>query len=618
MIWKKEHISNQAEQASQQVDERVHSPVSSIQDPSFNKGARVGIIGGGPKGFYALERLFAQLEGLSAESSIDVFWFNEDSNFGCGPNYRVHQPDYLLINYCIGNIDAWNRDEKNLRVSEQLNLTDWIRANKVAGPAVQPTDYASRALVGCYLQDQLLTLLRAKPHGLTLHFVLGRVTDIRHEEHFNVHVDQQSDSLPIDHLLLATGHCYRNQSLLTSAEAPSDISRYFRSAYPVQKLDTIPAGESVGIIGLGLTFIDAALQLTEGRGGQFTEDGQYVPSGTEPRIFAYSRNNLPILPRGPIYGGNHYRLRTSTIACLKRLAIIKRKRKIDFKTEIYPILQDEAQFAYYSTLLQTADELRIARYCNALPKGQLFQLEDLLFPKYEKTAGEVNSVLHFLENSLAEAERGELHSPLLAATAVWRESTPWIGHIYAHHGFTGVSQQTLDRDLWGAFCRTSFGPPIANMRKIVALARAGIIQFTTARLTGIEYEPAPAQFVLINEQTKQNLTYLVDARIARGNLLHANSALYARLLATGLITPASNDGYHTGGPALQESGQAAIGLNSSVPSLFFYGTSTEGMLLDNDSLSRKRNDTGSSWAKHVREALSHQTKNKLYESYSRG
>lgn len=600
MIWKKEHINEIAKVASIYLNDQIHHAELSVSQQIFDEEPRIGILGGGPKGFYALERLFAQIQTQQADEPVHVFWFNETVDFGSGPNYQVDQPDYLLINYCIGNIDCWNREETNLAIGKQLNLTEWIKTHKVIKADVKPTDYASRALVGMYLQDQLKALLETKPKAVTLHFVVGRATAIRYGERFKLKIDSQPYELEVDQLLVSTGHCYRNKSLLKNAKQQVEkLSTYFGSAYPIRKLDTIPAQESVGIIGLGLTFIDAALQLTEGRGGEFTDEGDYVPSGKEPLIYAFSRNNVPILPRGPIYGGNHYQLRGQTVNYFKQLANIRKQRKIDFEEEIYPVLKQEAQFAYYSTLLNTSDEETIKKYIHSLQVEQRFHLEKLLFPQHRTVGGKTNPVISYLKASIQEATLGELNSPLLAASAVWREATVWIGNIYAHGGLTGDSQAMLDRQLWGAFCRTSFGPPVENMKKIAAVAEAGIIRFTTERWTTMEHDETTEQFLLTNHHHQHTVKYLVDARIARSNLNHANAPLYASLLENDLIQPHSNEGYQPGGPALTKTGQTIDTLKKSSTPLFFYGTPTEGVLLDNDSLSRKRNDTGSSWAKYI-------------------
>ncbi|WDF69665.1 FAD/NAD(P)-binding protein [Sphingobacterium oryzagri] len=613
MIWKTEHIDQNARSARYAIQQHISESKAS----RFGDELVVGIVGGGPKGFYALERLFMEMQSQQLTEPIRIYLFNETPDFASGPNYQVDQADYLLINYCIGNIDAWNREAINPEVKQQLNLTQWIEAHQIAGIKPEPTDYASRAVVGSYLQDQLKGLLASKPACAEVHFIVGKVSTISYEHGFHLQLENQHQTFQVDKLLLATGHCYSNASLLQNEKHLLEMpANYFARAYPVHKLDSIPAQASVGVVGLGLTFIDVALQLTEGRGGKFTDSGEYLPSGKEPRIVACSRTNVPILARGPVYGGNHYQLRPKTIQYFKQLAASTARQKIDFEEEIYPVLQQEAHFAYYSTLLQTSDIAAIKAYTDSLPTSQRFQLENLLFPSYAEYDAESNPVLTYIEANIEQARLGELQSPIMAAAAVWREATNWIADIYNHGGLTGESQRVLDKELWGAFCRTSFGPPVENMQKIIALAKAGVIQFSTEIWASMHYDTETAQFMWTNDQDQQSLSYLIDARIARGKLQQANAPLYSALLANGLIQPHSNERYQPGGPALDTDGRAISAPHIASPPLFFYGSPTEGVLLDNDSLSRKRNDMATPWAKHIVHYLIQTHKEIIHENYN--
>jgi hypothetical protein len=69
---------------------------------------------------------------------------------------------------------------------------------------------------------------------------------------------------------------------------------------------------------MGLTLVDAALSLTEGRGGRFVRKEvsrrlAYRPSGDEPvNIDPFSRRGLPMLPRGAHYGPSKTPLRIFT------------------------------------------------------------------------------------------------------------------------------------------------------------------------------------------------------------------------------------------------------------------------------------------------------------------
>jgi len=121
MFWKindiNPHFLTQYEQVKQLIQ------AYQVQSTSY----RYAIIGGGPKGFYALKTLIKNLRDLPLSTAIQIDWFNEDSYFSCGQNFNIHQPEYMYINNCIGHINAW----KVAQDTFELNFADWISANNI-------------------------------------------------------------------------------------------------------------------------------------------------------------------------------------------------------------------------------------------------------------------------------------------------------------------------------------------------------------------------------------------------------------------------------------------------------------------------------------------------------
>lgn len=599
MIWTTQHISDEIKRTERFIlDFLQKQALSAVEEDNC---FRVGIVGGGPKGLYALEQSLDQLRQRKRQIPIEIYWWNPTEDFGSGPNYQAHQPDYLLINYCIGHVDAWMRPASD--TVDRRNLLSWIRRFCRGGDKAQPTDFASRALVGHYLRHVVEEVIRSVPDNVRLSLIVDEIKNITPlDPYFVLHTGTQQ--WKVHQLLLATGHCYRNAPLLTTG---NPHSRYINKAYPISNLDSISAGSAVGIVGLGLTFIDVALHLTEGRGGVFDVDGHYIKNGQEPIIFPFSRNHLPIIPRGPIYGDNVYRLHYLNAEWVQQIDAIHHERKINFSEEIYPVLDKEVRFAYYSTLLQTRDTSEVEQYINSLEEEQLFSLEKLLFPTIEKKESLQQTYIDYLEYLIGEAEKGEIQSPLMAAAAVWREATPIIGKWYKACGFTGDSQRKLDKELFGAFCRTSFGPPVANMKKIVSLLKSNIIQMIFEEPVEIVSDSDRNMLTLRAGAVIREVSFVIDARIARPDLGKNNSGLYWMLSQNRLITPLENDRYRPGCAQMDVDGSSMV--DGKKLNLFFYGSNTEGFLLDNDSLSRTKNNLATSWVAHLMEQIdNHQKK----------
>lgn len=598
MIWKTIDVVQEASAGKEFISSKIHSESTSFAN--HNSVFKVGIVGGGPKGLYALEELFSRIKEEQGSRRWEIFWWNKTEDFGSGPNYQVEQPDYLLINYCIGHIDAWDRTRKSK--NDYLNFPDWITKFKIHNIEVKPTDYASRALVGRYLQYVTMQVINYKPENVYLRLFAEEVRNIQSDYSEKLIIQSDNHELCLDNLVLCTGHSYNNLPLVDFSEnlIPEN---YLINAYPIEHLNKIQANKNVGIIGWGLTFIDVALQLSEGRGGCFKHDGNYIPSGNEPVLLPFSRNQLPIMPRGPIFGENTYKLHYINQSWLEEMKSIGKQRKINFTAEIFPWLEKEIQFAYYSTMLQTKDVKKVESYILLLPEFERFKAEHLLFPQIPKHGTLKMSYISYLDFLIAEAEKGELKSPLMAAAAVWREASPMITMLYSHGGFTGESQQYLDKKLFGAFCRTSYGPPIENMKKIKALLKADILQVHWDKEVKVMYDKQKKQFLLQAEKINISVDYIVDARIARPNLQLSNSNLYQNLYKNNLVNPYDNEGYRPGCVDMNANGK--ILQEEYNISMYVYGSNSEGFLLDNDSLSRTKNNLICFWSDQIGKQIQH-------------
>lgn len=59
----------------------------------------------------AIGKILSQM----TDKPVEIHWFNETTHFSSGNNYRMDEPDYLLINNCIENINMWDRKDPLVR-----------------------------------------------------------------------------------------------------------------------------------------------------------------------------------------------------------------------------------------------------------------------------------------------------------------------------------------------------------------------------------------------------------------------------------------------------------------------------------------------------------------------
>ncbi len=628
------------------------SPLLSAADPGLT-AYTVAIIGGGPKGTYALERLIAQFAANPVAGPVDIYIFNRSIHFGAGDIYHPEQPDYLLINYAIGNINMWSDEKPPAVVPDPLPLTEWLQQQHEPRLAVSEHDYVSRAKVGRYLKAGFAAILDHLPPNVTVHCVVGDVADCKPVgQAYQLTVQKTDGSVEavptaFQQVLLATGHPRNKPNPITASyqrfAAQHLDTEFIPFVYPVEPtLRSVPASAHVGMKGIGLTFIDATFALTEGKGGRFVrgESGElhYHPAGTEPAvIYPFSRSGLPMLPRGPVVGPTSTPLRffTPVAVATIRARATAAKRAVDFETELWPLLERELTHAYYRVSFQLAGEAEqltalssyaelqeaIAHFHERQPEVERFTPADFLDPLQSRSfatpAEQHEWLVGYLRFMINEAYKGAEQSPWMAAAAVWRQATPLFQRIFQFGGLTPASHRAFMTRYASALNRISFGPPIASAEKLVALAEAEILNFGMARGADVQLDQQRGRFQLQSniDGSSRAVTHLIDARIPKVALLDDQAGLYQNLLRRGTIQPFANRGrqrehnerpYYPGCLALaSKAGLVISGAGHVNPRMAATGTPTEGITHDNDSLSRSCNNFASDWAAHVRAQYAH-------------
>ncbi|GAB3940175.1 FAD/NAD(P)-binding protein [Corynebacterium tapiri] len=206
----------------------------------------IAVVGGGPRGLWAVEELAVMARERLLPMHITVF---DPQDLGTGAAYDPSQPDHRLVNVRSQTIQTAMGTFDDYRRKHGLDVTD---------------EFPPRALVGRFLQDSWDWLLRFLPEHVTF----------THERH---KVEDLGELENCDEVLLVTGH--------EPQRTPDGMIEAYSS-----ELDSIQPEHTVAVRGAALTFIDTAFALTVGRGGQW-DGSTYTPSGREPRsIIPYSRS----------------------------------------------------------------------------------------------------------------------------------------------------------------------------------------------------------------------------------------------------------------------------------------------------------------------------------------
>ena len=230
---------------------------------------RVAIVGLGPKGLFALERLLDHAHRSGPGTRLEIDLFEPHPVPGAGPVYEPDQPGYLRLNFAADRLDLWSPHSRAVPVREQLSFVAWRQARN--GQVSEGELYPPRAQVGRYLADGFARLLRHAPPWTTVDVRAAAVSGARRlGTAWEVEADSGA-TYEYDEILVAVGHA-AGSGQWSLDHALEHAAPLIPKVFPVARwlsADAIAPGANVGVRGFALTCLDAALALTEGRGGVF-------------------------------------------------------------------------------------------------------------------------------------------------------------------------------------------------------------------------------------------------------------------------------------------------------------------------------------------------------------
>lgn len=371
-----------------------------------------------------------------------------------------------------------------------------------------------------------------------------------------------------DFMFITTGHGknifslsdWWLQQFVSDCKIKNHRTGYYSTPYPLDQLDDITPDSRVLVQGLGLAAYDVLSQLTYGRGGKFTEnDGQlrYNSSGLEPNIAFFSRQSLPFGGRGINQKGasGQYKPHFLTKQAIEELRFqthkIKGIAKLDFKTQILPLLIKEMCYVYRST--------RIGQWLNPITYGvtsedeQYIQL--VLYPHKNISFSSIDDYPEFfirhLDGDILASLEGNVNSPVKAATDVLRDLRDILRDAVDFGGLTGTSHKEFVEHYNPIFNRIFVGPPARRNQELKALIDAGIVTLAGGPLSKLLPDGAGAQFKVQSTFANTNSSIyggvLIKAKVDSFSLLLDQSVFMRNLLSKGILRPFINQGYHPGG-----------------------------------------------------------------------
>ncbi len=577
----------------------------------------VCIIGAGPRGLSVLERLCANARSAPSPRPVTVHVVDPGRPGSGAVSYTGQRQ---LMNTVASQITVFT--DASVRMAGPLepgpSLYEWARTlpHETLGPNAYPT----RAFYGHYLEWAFRRVVRRAPAHVTVRVHRARAValDDTGDSQQTVLLDDGIRLNALDAVILCQGHLPTRP---TDDEAElAAFARTHGLTYhpPANAADVdhhaVAPGETVLLRGLGLNFFDHMALLTEGRGGTYDRTGGtlvYRPSGREPVLYAGSRRGVPYHARGENEKGAHgrHRPRLLTPGLLRRL----RDRadagdRLDFRTELWPLIAKEVECVYYETLLRAAgrDEVVAKEFAHhfltaprgraehgvldryGIGRGERWDWDRLCRPYGDRRFPDPDALrdwlLAHLARDVAQARAGNVSGPLKAALDVLRDLRNEIRQLVDHAGLRGDSHRD-DLDGWytplNAFL--SIGPPAGRIEEMAALMRAGILHVAGPGAR-VRTDPAAAAFVLESDVPGAGARgrVLIEARLPEPDLARTADPLLRHLLTTGQcrahrVPCPDGTAYATGGLAVTARPYHLLSATGRPhPRRFALGVPTEG------------------------------------------
>jgi hypothetical protein len=540
----------------------------------------IAIVGAGPRGVGILERLAASVPELRPDTALDVHLI-DPYPAGAGRIWRSAQSPLLAMNSMAADVTMYT-DESVVcagPIRTGPSFWDWAQEERAADLADWPADLAdelravtastfpSRRLQSEYLGRVLRDVVDALPAGVRVHVHETRATGLSEQGGRQVVALEGEAPLSVDTVVLASGHLDAaptadEQEILARADVAG-----LRYLPPEQTTDSdlsvVEPGETVVVRGMGLAFIDLMVLLFEGRGGRFegAEELTYVPSGEEPRLVVGS-------PRGaPYHSKAHYGLAAGRPPLPRFFgpddvdALSAAHRPLELRDHLWPVMAKEIAWGWYHELLaghpdpaRMPWEVFAGRYADlrwGTPEMDALLAEAVPDPVYRLDfaaldrpfdglrAESLEELQPLVRERIAEDLRQHVDPAHSAHLGAFVAMLSVYGEITRIQGLDVLSARSRARDVpwWQSFFNAvASGPPGFRVRQLLALSRAGFVEFLGPGMwVEVDDDGFRAGSAALAGAPPVTSTILIDARLPDSSADRTSDPLLASLVRAGEV-----------------------------------------------------------------------------------
>jgi len=558
---------------------------------------RLLVVGAGAKALFALEELAARLgehrtrpgehAAPAAGPLLEITVVDPGEHPGTGAAYHPDQPHHLRLNVDSRILDA-------PAVGSLPSFRDWARTTH---PGLAEEPYPPRAIVGEYLERRWHAMQESLAPRAALRLHHARVLAVHREgEGWIADVDAGDATAPagtsgtsgtadsdvrrvlgpVDEVLLATGHASGHAGALSRTwSSPRPLRPAVLPADAMLGAEQVPPGSRVALRGGALTFIDAALTLTLGRGARFCPDPAGGSALTHHRSPEEPAVLLPTTRHGLLLDAKPPPDQPLPETAEQALASGARRLKTAVPVTPAEVLELVVDVAA-AMLGGPADHAQRDAVAHTLATGAE--------PDLPPGPGRAEQALR---RSIAVAEGSRTPGPAWALGRAWALLYP---RITAALRGSEVPAEAWSRQLAAqqALERFAFGPPLDAARMLVAMVDSGALDLswvdagTSIRADGVHGIPAGA--------APPDL--VIDAVLAPPGLRGLTDPLALHLQASGLVSVRPG----RRGAAIAPDATASAADGSRIEGLALLGRATEDHVIGHDTLNRHLHGESGAWA----------------------
>jgi uncharacterized NAD(P)/FAD-binding protein YdhS len=456
------------------------------------KKRKIGIIGLGPRGGFALENLLVELESHSDLSQLYFLLFEETGNWGNGHVYNLDQPKSNWINISERFLELEERKPLNfgeIKIPRFPSYHHWVDKDFEKKSELDADTYPPRATIGKYLTQRFHSLIEPLVAADSVSMVEERVIDLLLDDSSKAVISTKTRKYTdIDEVLLTIGH---QPTLLSDqlekwdsyAKVNAAVQLY-KSPYPISAFVDAPHLTSksiIGIRGFGLGFIDVVRAIANKFGNFQTtnkakKECSYESSHPlESMLVPFSLDGLPQGPK-PLnakldswYKPTSKQLELFTEG-ITAGSVQKKAKNAHFLIDIFSSISADIFLKHSDTYLKenlSSDEMK------AIIERWMLDEEyqhSLIMPKSR-------SVRSKWEEYVAMAIGDGSISLDYCLGQVWRHCQPSI--------YDGLSFSECSEDVFAEVIaldermkRFAYGPPVESIQQMLALARSGVLDLS--------------------------------------------------------------------------------------------------------------------------------------------